>query len=119
MTLYTNHLTPGQLSGPWLDGLRRGPVERRARSAATPLRITARLVLAVVLEAVVLLATLQVVVGVGYGGQAGWQPTPGGASPEPLAAPARVSGSASAPARQAVEALAPLPAPAPPPAQPR
>jgi hypothetical protein len=91
MTLQTNHLATNRLADGWPALLGRDAVRPRTRLFARPRRLTARLLLAVALEAVVLLGTVQVIAGIGHEAQAGWVPTPGGvapAGPAPLPAPA-------------------------------
>lgn len=86
MTPYENPLAINGLPG-------RAPAEPRTcteepqRGPCTRPHLTARLVLAAVLETAVLLGTFQVLAGIGLEAQAGWAPTPGGVAPAGNAAP--------------------------------
>lgn len=114
MTPYMNPLAINGLPGRWpalptLDAV--GP---RTGLGVRRQRLTARALLAVALEALVLLGTFQAFAGIGQEAQAGWAPTPGGVAPAgraPLHAPLpEVDGAEPAPPPEAL---------APPPTQPR
>jgi hypothetical protein len=89
MTPYENPLAINGLPGRW-PALPRTRTEELRRGPGIRPHLTARLVLAAVLETAVLLGTVQVLAGIGHEAQAGWAPTPGGvapAAPRPLQAP--------------------------------
>lgn len=125
MTPYVNPLAINGLAGRWPALTRQDAVGRRSGPGTRPWRLTARVFLVVVLEAVVLLGTIEVVAGIGQEAQAGWAPTPGGVAPAgrtQLQAPLPKLDEAEPgpPPVEARELLpAPLPAPDPPRAQPR
>ena len=86
MTPYQNPLAINGLPGRWPE-LPRTCTEEPRRGPGTRPNLTARLVLAAVLETVVLLGTFEVLSGIGQEAQAGWAPTAGGVAPARIAAP--------------------------------
>lgn len=116
MTLHQGQIAQGQVT-PWsVPGLRRAAV-RRSRSATRPWRLSARLVIAVLLESIVLVGTVQLSLGLGSYGLADTVPAP---APRPsyAAAPAHAVLPVSSTALPASPEAAPVPRPLeePPPA---
>jgi hypothetical protein len=87
MTPYMNPLAINGLAGRWPALPKRDAVGPRSRLGVRPQRLTARLLVVVAFEALVLLGTFQVMAGIGQEAQAGWAPTPGGVAPAAPPAP--------------------------------
>jgi hypothetical protein len=82
MTVCQQHLAQGHVSSPELPSLRRAPVARRARPAGRSIGLGVAAVVAIVLEAVLLFAAVELQLG-GFEGQPGRLQAP---DPAPITA---------------------------------